>query len=265
MGNKIKKTVAGVLAATMVMTAGVPAFAATENNSQIIAESAVVEVQQTTASIENYLAAQGSSVEIEYNKSIARLQEQLNDTEDLTTRENLKTLIGNYQTMLQQYQALSNKKDTGINLMANETEEFYMNMILTAIAYFDSNDLYLCSELLTHGANDHSGRTYTPTQTAHVYATTEYDMLQALPNGSQSSSGFEKRNTTAEKDLFYSIHLYNYSKQSNRVTLTDEYNFEHKDIPDYASLIPLLGNNFMYTAQNIGLIVPYDVTFTFSV
>ena len=85
MDNKIKKTVASVLTATMVMTAGVPALAATENNSQIIAESAVVEVQQATASIENYLAAQGSSVEIEYNKSIARLQEQLNDTEDLTT------------------------------------------------------------------------------------------------------------------------------------------------------------------------------------
>ena len=110
MDNKIKKTVASVLTATMVMTAGVPALAATENNSQIIAESAVVEVQQATASIENYLAAQGSSVEIEYNKSIVRLQEQLNNTEDLTTRENLKTLIGNYQTMLQQYQAYQTKK-----------------------------------------------------------------------------------------------------------------------------------------------------------
>lgn len=38
--------------------------------------------------------------------------------------------------MLQQYQAFSTAKESGVSLMANETEEFYMNMILTASLAF---------------------------------------------------------------------------------------------------------------------------------
>lgn len=262
MNNLTKKATAVFATAALAISIGTPAFA----NPTVSNDSAsAMAIANTVSSFETYLQDEGISVETEFNKSISRLENQLSNATDETERENLQNLIAGYENLFSQYKTFSDNQKNGISLAFDDTEQGYLAGMAAAIAYFDNKNYYLCSELLNHAGNDRSGRSYTPTQTAHVYATSEYQWLKSLGNVSYSHSEFSKRSSTAEADLYYSIHGYDFSKQSNKVTLSDIYDFKHESIPDYGSLIPLLGNNFMHAAQLNGIIVPFTVTFTFTV
>lgn len=194
---------------------------------------------------------------VQYNEQIEYLENSI------TTIKNLKSLyskFGDYNKLKQQLN--SSKIDNneimasmlpGANSLVCGGYQLEANAI---IAYFNTKGYKLSAELLTRSFNNTVNlSTYVPnTANTNQIKTTSW----FIANKSKTlagSGGF------ATGDLFYSIHLFNYSFWYEwglkYMTIKDVYDF---DLTNDLEGLTGLANNFMYGAQYNGCLVPFTTT-----
>jgi hypothetical protein len=86
-----------------------------------------------------------------------------------------------------------------------------------------------------------------------------------IANGksTRGSAEFTNSGNTQQRDCYYSIHKFNYTKTSSTsrtVTITDVYDFAYG--ADYHSFLAQAAINTMMLAQQEGVITPYNVKIT---
>ena len=261
MNDKLKKTVAVALAATMMMTTGVPAFAYTPAEKlemqgqyeQFVNNKtdALVVLNNIEAAVEKegYTVIEGLEI------GMAKFQTIYNQTEDLTEKAKLQEIITGYENMITEYQQFEANKET-VNLLGVE-HPVLSPAVSAIVSFFSVNNYMLSAELLTHAKeNATENSTYRPVLMNHVYQTTEYVRMLNGRDGSSMAGVFNGGSSVAEKDCYYAIHGCRYYKTGHNITIHDVYDFA----PDGGDLNydNLAGTavNAMFMAQTAGVIVP---------
>ncbi len=130
-------------------------------------------------------------------------------------------------------------------------------------AWFNSNDYNLSSELLTYAYNNDSlDIVYKPSNISAIKDTSTY---LNIVDGEELFGGlrFENDGNAQQKDLYYAIHNFEYSKSESAsvVVISDRYDFQFGD-SSYGSGIPGAAVDTMALAQDAGVIVPFRVEIT---
>lgn len=114
-----------------------------------------------------------------------------------------------------------------------------MNPVVSAAPHFDEN------------------RIYVPTNRVVVQNSSVVKSL--IKSGRPSGSG--EFPASGNLDLYYSIHLFEYTQTKTRFVLTDVYDYEHGD-QSYGDSIAQVAVDTMADAQAAGIIVPYNIRIT---
>ncbi|MBR5319991.1 MAG: hypothetical protein IKU46_10410 [Peptococcaceae bacterium] len=264
MNNKFKKTVAGALAATMMMTTCVPAFAYTpvdkldmqSQYKQVVNNNtdALVVLNNIEAAVEKegYTVIEG----LEIGK--AKFQAIYNQTEDLNEKVKIQEIITGYENMITEYKMFEANRET-VNLLGVE-HPVLSPAVSAIVSFFSVNNYMLSAELLTHAKeNTKESSTYRPTLINHVYQTTEYVRIRNGKDGSSLAAAFEGGSSVAEKDCYYAIHGCRYYKSGNNITIHDVYDFAPGSGDLNYDNLAGTAVNAMFMAQTAGVIVPYNV------
>ena len=115
--------------------------------------------------------------------------------------------------------------------------------------------------MLTHAKdNTKLNSNYYPTNGSRVG---QSSVFKSIASGTKTSGSGEFKNsgTTVDKDLYYAIHFFNFTKSSassRTVTIRDRYDFAPGDYSGIAGIAV----DTMYKAQQAGVIIPYYVNIT---
>lgn len=193
-------------------------------------------------------------LKIDKNKLLDLIKEE-DDAENIAK---LKKLASSYDLMIKDYKEYIQIKDTDITPYG-VNHPTYRAAIASIITYFNINGYYLASELLNHATYDSVGKQYNPywgyrAQQASAYRDLRQQILVSGRSSGSGSSSFPNSGDQVDRDLYYAIHLYNYSHYYSVFTLTDVYDFEpgHR----YNGLAGT-AINLCYMAQTVGVIVPF--------
>ena len=157
------------------------------------------------------------------------------------------------------------KNNPSINTKMSDEKAALMALYDMLLVTLEAAGYELTVELLIHAVdNGELNSCYKPQNKNVLRNTTEYSNKlggDVAPLGSSEFSG--EIDTIYEKDSHYAINKYRYHKTSNNsgFVITDRYDYEDKD---YEKFIVGVANNFMYTMQIKGLIIPYFVVIEFS-
>lgn len=247
MTGKIIKTIS-VLAATSAMAcASLVCTAAFADEKDLTAE-----LIADISAIETQLEEDGTDVVTELYALIAELDGESQN--DLRTQN----LIAAAQEAIQDYEAYK----TGAQTRSIIGNAVYKAAVSTAVAYFNSNDYDLSAELLLH-ARDNTvlDSLYEPT---YGYLVCHSAVFQNIANGTSvsGSASFPNSGDYIDKDLYYSIHAFSYTKpdeESTTVVISDRYDFAEED--NISSVVDL-AVGIMYKAQQAGVITPFLITIT---
>lgn len=202
--------------------------------------------------IEMMVNESGSSVENELQKLILMYKNELELVQEPEEIEKLEDLINVTQELLEQYVNSSNEiSPYGIYHPTLSTA------VTSVIAWFSSNGYYLASELLSHAvSNDEKYSLYIPRYRDRVFSSSVYKKIKASTSLS-GSDAFPNSGNTVDKDLYYAIHAFDYTKDSphGRVSITDTYNFDYGDYSGIAQA----AINTMWEAQELGVLVPFKI------
>lgn len=138
----------------------------------------------------------------------------------------------------------------------------YKAAVSTAVAYFNSKDYDLSAELLLHARdNGELDSIYVP---EYGYLVAHSTVFQNIAYGTSvsGSASFPNSGDYIDKDLYYSIHAFSYTKpsaDSTTVVLSDRYDFAEED--NISSVVDL-AVDMMYKAQQAGVLTPFIVSIT---
>ena len=176
------------------------------------------------------------------------LSDATNDA-DVSIVENL---ILTLEEMLSEYQMYK------IGVLPYKFHVIYSPAVSAVIAYFNSQGYSLAAELLTHAKNNTSlNSNYFPVNGSIVKNSS---VFKSIANGTKTSgsSRFNNVGGKIDKDLYYAIHNFDFTKSSPSskiVRLCDRYDFAPGDYSGIAGIAV----DTMYKAQQAGVIVPYYV------
>lgn len=263
MKKRFKKMTATLLTTAMAMSIGMPAFASTVDYTDTLlltSDKAVIEELTTNITlIEDNLLQQESSILEELEKGKTRTYNLLQNSTDPEEQQKIIDLVNAYSNMITQYQNYISSIDSGIAIQG-VYNPVYSAAVAAVVAYFDSNNYVLSSELLLYAADKSTGGTYRPVNTSVLYSTSIYNTLKQKSSGYTTSDlVFSGGSTTAEMDAHYSINKCDCSVTASTIIIEDCYDFDY-DAP-WTSLAGIAINT-MSTAQFIGVLVPYDVYIT---
>lgn len=247
MTKKFLKTLY-IIAATAALTC--ISFGATAAFAE--EKDATAELIAEIAAIETRLEENGTDVVTELNGLIAELNEK--DTEDIRTQN----LIATAKEAIADYESYK----TGAQTRSVIGNAIYKAAVSTAVAYFNSNDYVLSAELLLHAKeNTVLDSVYEPT---NGYLVCHSAVFRSIAEGTSvsGSASFPNSGDTIDKDLYYSIHAFSYTKPdetSTTVVISDRYDFAEED--NISSVVDL-AVGIMYKAQQAGVITPFLVSIT---
>lgn len=137
--------------------------------------------------------------------------------------------------------------------------------ISIATAAFNCLNYKLSAELLTKARSNKNSK-YTYFNPKYSDRVTESKTFISLAYGGLTSgnSSFEKSGKSVDNDLYYSIHGFTFKKatsKSHTVTIYDIYDFKEND----NSTIENKVINIMKKAQDLRIIIPYNVLITKSI
>lgn len=125
-------------------------------------------------------------------------------------------------------------------------------------AWFNYNGYLLSAELLTHAReNKVHNSLYTPINGYRVKQSPVYSKIMKLSSRS-GTDAFPNSGTVAQRDLYYAIHKFSWSKHNNKLTIIDKYDFEKGKYAGIAGVAV----NAMYEAQQQGVITPFGIKIT---
>lgn len=204
--------------------------------------------------IEHNLAPNGTSVETELAKLIKDYQEKqehanLNPAEKVQ----LDALINQVRKQLTDYMEYkTNSTERG------RYDAVYSPAVAAAVAAFASQQYILAAELLTHAQqNSALNSHYSPVNGDRV---TSSPIFQALRKSStrHGSAEFPNSGNTIQRDLYYAIKKFDWSRTGSYITITDRYDFGKRDLDSVEGV----AIEIMYQAQQAGVLVPYYVSIT---
>lgn len=228
------------------------------NNIQIVkANEQTYNSNNSAQLIEQELNKRDSSILMELNNALHRLELELKNTEDEKDKINIKEQLEVTMMFIDSYNKTT---DLGIySVKANDP-----NLAVSAVlAWFNNQGYKLSFELLTHAViNTNKTSTYIPSNKAVV---ANVSAFVTIAKGSSTSGSFTFLNTggTAAKDCYYALHKVKYTKTSSSsrtVKISDYYDFADGDL-NYSG-IEGIAVNAMYTAQKNGQIIPFNVSFS---
>lgn len=247
MKHKFKVLISGLLAVLMLVPSSV-AFAAT-----LPAEDD--QIAKNIVAIEDELTANDTDVVTELSDMIAKYKAMLNNPDETVDVDNVKNLISTLEGMLGEYQMYQ----AGISTY--KFHVIYSPAVAAVVAYFNLKGYTLAAELLTHAkGNTTLNSNYYPTNGSRVK---QSSVFQNIAKGTKTSgsASFPNSGNTVDKDLYYAIHDFDFTKpsaSSRTVTIRDRYDFAPGDYSGIAGIAV----DTMYQAQQAGVIIPYYVNIT---
>ena len=230
------------------------AFAADLDQSSVDAS-----LEQAISAIDNELEAAGTSIEQELfalkSQYLSNASSSTNDDE----RDRWLALSNGVNTLIADY----SRYETGISMAASDpiNEAYLKTAVAAVVTWFTSQNYQLSAELLVTARNNtDENRTYVPSNQRIVQNSSVVRDL--IDSGRSRGSG--EFPASGNLDLYYSIHLFNYTRTTGRFTLTDVYDYEHGD-QSYGDSIAQVANDTMARAQAAGILVPYTVRVDVSV
>lgn len=132
------------------------------------------------------------------------------------------------------------------------------------IAWFNLNGYKLSSELLSYAkSNKKLNSNYTP-KNGYLIKYTNTIKKIANRTSTKGSSSFRNSRSKEEKDSYYGIRKFNYtkpSKKSKTVSISDRYDFSYEGI-DSIQKVAIMA---MYSAQRNGYLTPFYTKITVNV
>lgn len=238
--NRFNAFVTLVLSLAMCISISAPVGASEVHVDAI----ALTETVDCITLIEQELDSQQIDVVTGLNNYKAKLQQILQDSSDEDDSIKLQDLISGVDKLSSAYTAYKNG--------TRSTNGIYAAAIAAVVTYFDIQGDLLASELLVHCANNKTlDSTYTPTM-ENLYRIKASKTWTAIRKGSGSSGSgtFEK---SESEDLYYAIHLFNWTRTANYLKFEDRYDFGPGDYNGLANT----AINAMYHAQQAGELVPF--------
>ncbi|WP_369282964.1 hypothetical protein [Oscillibacter sp. GMB15532] len=129
--------------------------------------------------------------------------------------------------------------------------------IAAIVTYFNTQSCYLSAELLIHMEdNNKLDSIYIPEM---VTALRQQSCWNTYRNGYPSSGSGTFSTKNSSQDLYYAIHLYNWTRNDStkQITLSDRYDFDYNDRYDE---LAETATNFLALAQDRGEILPFYTT-----
>ena len=224
-------------------------------NEKITVEASINDINDVKKQIdiiELELENENSSVLQELNNQISNYNSILLLETSEEECGKLQDLIGATQRLIDEYSFIQNNPST-----RGTIHLIYTPAVSAVVSYFLLNDYVLAAELLLKAYdNDIMDTYYTPHNVSAIW---ESDTFKNIVNGSSKSgsSSFPNSGTAAQKDLYYALHGFNYTKSDSGsiIVLTDRYDFD-KDVSGYDG-ISEAAISLMYKAQVAGTIVPF--------
>lgn len=171
----------------------------------------------------------------------------------------MQVLIDDTNKLLTTYEQYNNGSDvTRRPPVAIETS------IGVIVAYFKNSGCVLAAELLTHMIyNETLNSTYTPYFGKLLVLGSGGAIVGPIRNSASYSGSGEFLEATSSKDLYYAIHLFNWTKDRNtkQITISDRYDFDYND--KYNGLAGT-AINFLAKAEERGEILPFYTRITFA-
>lgn len=263
---KYKIKLKNIFVIALIFMLILPSFTFATNNSQQVGEIN----KKSINLIEEDLKSKGTSVTEELNKLI-RYYNKLLFTEDFSEEQisQIKSLISSLKKQISEYDIVSynlkiNEHNSLENLnknnihSASNTYAIPKAAVSAVIAWFNYNGYKLAAELLTHAReNKVYNSLYSPINGYRVKQSPVYSKIIKLSSKSGTDS-FPNSGTVTQKDLYYAIHEFSWSKHNIRLTIIDKYDFPKGK---YAG-IEGIAVNAMYEAQRQGIIVPFGIKIT---
>lgn len=245
MKNMIKKIAAFFL--TLSLLASVSTAYAAEPES-VAAENTFM---QAVSAISHELQAAGTSVKEE----LMELKDQYlqNAAAFPDKRSEWLELAQGVDTLIADCSETGNGTSPAAS---NSFDEAYLKTAVAAVvSWFAMKGYQLSSELLVVARNNtDEDRIYVPSN--RVVAQNSSVVRDLIKAGRPSGSG--EFPASGNLDLYYSIHLFEYTQTKTMFVLTDIYDYEHGD-QSYGDSIAQVAVDTMADAQAAGIIVPYNI------
>lgn len=199
--------------------------------------------------IEEDLKSKGTSVE----KELTELKnENLNDNIDNAVLDDLKEDFNNFSLEKKEsIYSVNVKRASSIGNTINHGP-----VVAAVIAWFSASGYKLSAELLTHmRSNKKINSSYTP---KNGYVIKSSRTIKRIANATKTKGSDVMQNigSTAEKDCYYAIHKFNFTKpsaKSKTVNVSDRYDFANSGISSIANF----AITAMYSAQLSGYLKPF--------
>lgn len=239
-----------------VLAIMIPSMAYAQEPTQSATDSASNSMVANVQLIENELDREGTSVDKELTRARDAYRQQLSDP--LTSAQDRVTL-GSLIVTLDSQLASYEQYEQG-HVIRGAFNPIYTPAVAAVTAYFQVKGYQLSSELLTHAStNTTLNSTYHPLQAtgSRVQASPVFTAIKTSDESS-GTAAFPNTGDTVQKDLYYAIHAFSWTKASGLVTIRDRYDFAPGDSTSIAGVAV----NTMYEAQQAGVLIPYYVVIT---
>ena len=242
------KVLLSLLLAVLMLAPSMTVFAAESNTKEQAIESNIIAIEES-------LSANGTDVLKEINDMITDYTALLPGATTTEETAKIMNLIATLEEMRDEYTLYA----SGISTC--KFHLIYSPAVAAVIAYFNSKGYDLSAELLTHAKQNTVVNTnYVPVNGQRVKQSNVFTSIAKATKTSGSAS-FPNEGNSVQKDLYYAIHAFSYTKTSatsKTVTIRDRYDFAPGDYNGIAGI----AIDTMYKAQEAGVIVPYYVNIT---
>ncbi|WP_288589354.1 hypothetical protein [Thomasclavelia spiroformis] len=168
-------------------------------------------------------------------------------------RESINTTISNLDLLINEYKITSKLKAS------------HSTNVSAVVAWFGMQGYLLSADLLVHmKMNKKLNSYYTPASHLLQKVTNSSRFLRIRDAKKTSGSdAFPNSGSVGERDCYYAIHKFNFSKpsaNSRQVTITDTYDYD--STKNYEGIAGI-AINAMYKAQQDGYLTPFKIKWTF--
>lgn len=253
----MKKGISLILIFSLLLTSFVSYGTSLDIEQMSISEKQAF-ISEGIKEFEEYFKENNIDVIEQLNLAKNGLLDLIEIEEDVEEIAKLKKLADSYDLMIEDYKEYMRDENSEITPYGVNNPT-YRAAIAAIITYFNINGYHLSAELLNHATYDSRGGQYNPYFGNRAQGTTAYQNLRKsiLTSGRNSGSGsssFPNTGTQMDRDLYYAVHLYNYSYSGSVFTVSDVYDFAPGH--HYSGLAGT-AIDLCYMAQTIGVIVPF--------
>lgn len=220
-------------------------------NVDVALENSSTEIIDEISIIEEELNCNETNVTNELNNQIHYYQTLLENSTDEEQINQIKSLISTTEELIDEYNSYSNSALTrgSFNLI-------YSPAVASVLAYFNACGYTLAGELLTHARdNEDLDSIYAPVNIDAVLNSNIYEEIKNWTTY-EGTSSFPNSGSTNDKDLYYAIHSFYFSKSISNWAIVIQDRYDYAASNDYGS-IGGVAVDLMYSAQENGVLIPY--------